>query len=80
MGELYLCAILLSQECIEYIGMMIILLINLRLEGYSYETIGGYYYLINKRGSSSPLKLASSEFIDLKLDEIRNNIIDEIFE
>lgn len=51
-----------------------------RLDGYSYETIGGYYYLISQRSSSSPLKLASSEFIDLKLDEIRNNIIDEIFE
>lgn len=49
------------------------------LDGYSYETIGGYYYL-NQKGSSSPFKLASSEFIDLKLDEIRNNIIDEIFE
>ncbi len=52
-----------------------------KLEGYdsNYNVAGGYYYLFNDNNSQA-LKLISSEFIDLKLGEIRNNIIDEIFE
>jgi hypothetical protein len=52
------------------------------LKGYNYSISGGYYHLLRYDGfyGSKTLELASSEFIDLKLDEVRNNIIDQIFE